>query len=162
MATLVCFHAHPDDESIATGGTMAQAAAAGHRVVLVVATRGEHGEIREGVLAEGEQLGLRRVAETFASAEVLWAHKERRPTIPDNHKQALLDERQRKAQAVQAWFPHPDQPGKKAVLIGAHDPAQARFGTLELNLDGWFDYAIWDNAGDKPRMVAAERYSGRP
>ena len=31
MATLVCFHAHPDDESIATGGTMALAAAAGHR-----------------------------------------------------------------------------------------------------------------------------------
>ena len=41
MATLVCFHAHPDDESIATGGTMARAAAEGHRVVLVVATGGE-------------------------------------------------------------------------------------------------------------------------
>ena len=30
------FHAHPDDETIATGGTMARAAADGHRVVLVV------------------------------------------------------------------------------------------------------------------------------
>ena len=29
MATLVSFHAHPDDESIATGGAMAKAAAAG-------------------------------------------------------------------------------------------------------------------------------------
>ena len=29
MATLVSFHAHPDDESIATGGTMAKAKAAG-------------------------------------------------------------------------------------------------------------------------------------
>src|SRR2546430_525457 len=27
VATLVCFHAHPDDEAIATGGTMAMAAA---------------------------------------------------------------------------------------------------------------------------------------
>ena len=44
--TLVPFHAHPDDEAIATGGTMARAKAEGHRVVLVVATRGELGETR--------------------------------------------------------------------------------------------------------------------
>jgi LmbE family N-acetylglucosaminyl deacetylase len=49
MTTLVTFHAHPDDESIATGGIMAKAASEGHRVVLVVATRGEHGEIVPGV-----------------------------------------------------------------------------------------------------------------
>ena len=30
--TLVSFHAHPDDESLLTGGTLALAAAAGHRV----------------------------------------------------------------------------------------------------------------------------------
>jgi len=71
MATLVCFHAHPDDESIATGGTMARAAAEGHRVVLVLATRGEHGEVDEGVLADGEPLWERRVRETEASADVL-------------------------------------------------------------------------------------------
>ena len=41
--TLVAFHAHPDDESLLTGGTLALAAAAGHRVVLVVATEGEQG-----------------------------------------------------------------------------------------------------------------------
>lgn len=73
MATLVCFHAHPDDESIATGGTMAMAAAAGHRVVLVVATRGEHGEVDEGFLEPGETLAERRVEETYASAKVLGA-----------------------------------------------------------------------------------------
>jgi LmbE family N-acetylglucosaminyl deacetylase len=71
MATLVFFHAHPDDESILTGGSMAKAASEGHRVVLVVATRGEHGEVADGFLDAGEQLGLRRVAETFGSAEVL-------------------------------------------------------------------------------------------
>jgi LmbE family N-acetylglucosaminyl deacetylase len=73
VATLVCFHAHPDDESIATGGVMARAAAAGHRVVLVVATRGEHGEVDDGFLDEGEALGARRERETLASAEVLGA-----------------------------------------------------------------------------------------
>ncbi|MCU1380287.1 MAG: GlcNAc-PI de-N-acetylase [Acidimicrobiales bacterium] len=71
MATLVCFHAHPDDESIATGGTMAAAAAAGHRVVLVLATRGEHGEVDDGFLDEGETLSGRRERETLASADVL-------------------------------------------------------------------------------------------
>ena len=71
MPTLVCFHAHPDDESIATAGTMAKAAADGHRVVLVCATRGERGEVVEGVLEEGEQLGIRRTTEVFVAAEAL-------------------------------------------------------------------------------------------
>ncbi len=71
MGTLVCFHAHPDDESIATAGTMAKASSAGHRVVLVVATRGEHGEPVPGVLADGEQLAVRRTEETWASGQVL-------------------------------------------------------------------------------------------
>ena len=71
MSTLVCFHAHPDDESIATGGTMRLAAAAGHRVVLVLATRGEQGEPQPGVLAEGEQLWERRVVESHQAAELL-------------------------------------------------------------------------------------------
>lgn len=71
MSTLVCFHAHPDDEAIATGGLMAKAKRDGHRVVLVVATRGEHGEVADGFLDPGEQLGLRRVAETFAAAEAI-------------------------------------------------------------------------------------------
>ena len=38
-------HAHPDDETIGTGGAMAKAVADGHRVVLVTGTRGELGEI---------------------------------------------------------------------------------------------------------------------
>lgn len=70
MATLVCFHAHPDDEAIATGGTMARAHDEGHRVVLVVATDGAHGEVPDD-LAAGETLVDRRRAETAASAEAL-------------------------------------------------------------------------------------------
>jgi N-acetyl-1-D-myo-inositol-2-amino-2-deoxy-alpha-D-glucopyranoside deacetylase len=38
-------HAHPDDETIGTGGTMATSVRAGRRVVLVTCTRGEMGEI---------------------------------------------------------------------------------------------------------------------
>jgi LmbE family N-acetylglucosaminyl deacetylase len=75
MATLVSFHAHPDDECIACGGVIRKAADEGHRVVLVVATRGEQGEIPEGLLADGEQLWQRRVEETLASAEIIGAHR---------------------------------------------------------------------------------------
>ena len=71
MSTLVCFHAHPDDEAIATGGTMAMAAAAGHRVVLVMATRGEEGEQLAGVVPDGEELGDWREQETRRSASLL-------------------------------------------------------------------------------------------
>lgn len=70
MGTLVCFHAHPDDESIATGGSMARAAADGHRVVLIVATDGIHGEQPDD-LAPGETLADRRRQETMRSAELL-------------------------------------------------------------------------------------------
>ena len=73
VATLVTFHAHPDDECIVAGGIMRKAANDGHRVVLVVATRGEHGEVDEGFLGEGEQLWQRRVIETHSAAEILGA-----------------------------------------------------------------------------------------
>jgi LmbE family N-acetylglucosaminyl deacetylase len=69
--TLVTFHAHPDDEAIATAGTMAAAAADGHRVVLVVATRGENGEVEPGFLGPDESLAQRRVEETKRAAAVL-------------------------------------------------------------------------------------------
>ena len=73
MATAVFFHAHPDDEALATGGTMALLADQGHRVVLVVATNGEEGEPVDGVLAEGEALGDRRATEVAEAAAILGA-----------------------------------------------------------------------------------------
>jgi LmbE family N-acetylglucosaminyl deacetylase len=75
MATMVSFHAHPDDECIACGGVLRKASDEGHRVVLVVATRGEHGEVDDGFLADGEQLWQRRVDETHAAADILGVHR---------------------------------------------------------------------------------------
>jgi LmbE family N-acetylglucosaminyl deacetylase len=69
--TLVAFHAHPDDECIQTGGVMAKSAAEGHRVVLVLATGGEVGEVAEGVLEPGESLAERRAQETARAAAIL-------------------------------------------------------------------------------------------
>ena len=76
MATLVLFHAHPDDEAIATGGTMAKAAADGHRVVLVTATRGEHGEVADGFLDPGEALWQRREQELAEACKTLGVHRQ--------------------------------------------------------------------------------------
>jgi LmbE family N-acetylglucosaminyl deacetylase len=74
MGTLVCFHAHPDDESISTGGSLARASAEGHRVVLVIATDGSHGESPDD-LADDELLVDRRRAETAVSAAALGVHR---------------------------------------------------------------------------------------
>jgi mycothiol conjugate amidase Mca len=45
MHSLLTVHAHPDDETIASGGVMALYSRAGHRVACVTCTGGEHGEI---------------------------------------------------------------------------------------------------------------------
>ena len=73
MATAVFFHAHPDDESIATGGVMIKAAAAGHRVVLVCATDGAVGEPVEGSVPDGSTLAEVRLAELEESGRILGA-----------------------------------------------------------------------------------------
>ena len=68
--TLVAFHAHPDDEALLTSGTMARAAAEGHRVVVVVATDGELGLAASEFAGEG-RLAATRMDELRASARAL-------------------------------------------------------------------------------------------
>lgn len=52
--TLMVVHAHPDDECLGTGGTLARYSAEGITTVLVTATRGEEGEIHDPNLTEEE------------------------------------------------------------------------------------------------------------
>ncbi|MDQ2812085.1 MAG: PIG-L family deacetylase [Actinomycetota bacterium] len=66
MATILAFHAHPDDEVLLTGGTLARLAAEGHRVVIVVACAGGLGR---GVKADPET----RLCELRVSASRLGA-----------------------------------------------------------------------------------------
>ncbi|MEO7070979.1 MAG: PIG-L family deacetylase [Nostocoides sp.] len=68
--TLVAFHAHPDDEALLTSGTMARAAAEGHRVVLVLATDGGLGLASDAFHTAGD-LGSERLTEAQRSAEAL-------------------------------------------------------------------------------------------
>jgi LmbE family N-acetylglucosaminyl deacetylase len=68
--TLISFHAHPDDEAIYTGGTLARAAAEGHRVVLAVATDGSAG-LADSRHGKGAELSRQRMRELDAAAAVL-------------------------------------------------------------------------------------------
>jgi N-acetyl-1-D-myo-inositol-2-amino-2-deoxy-alpha-D-glucopyranoside deacetylase len=72
--SLLLVHAHPDDETIVTGGVMARYADEGARVTLVTCTRGEHGEIVAPDLQHlgaGRLLADQRVEELAAAMEAL-------------------------------------------------------------------------------------------
>jgi N-acetyl-1-D-myo-inositol-2-amino-2-deoxy-alpha-D-glucopyranoside deacetylase len=73
---LLLVHAHPDDESLWTGGTIARYAAAGVQVTLVTCTMGEEGEVipdslRELAADAADQLGGYRIAELRAACAAL-------------------------------------------------------------------------------------------
>lgn len=80
--TLVSFHAHPDDEALLTGGTLARAAAEGHRVVLVVATDGEAG--LASPRAGGAALAATRADELDRAARELGCARVERLGMPDS------------------------------------------------------------------------------
>lgn len=86
--TLVAFHAHPDDESLLMGGTIARAAAEGHRVVLVTATNGSAG-LASGSMGERDELGRRRLGELEHAAEALGAARVVHLGFPDGDFQSI-------------------------------------------------------------------------
>ena len=73
---LLLVHAHPDDETIGTGATMARYAAEGALVTLVTCTLGEEGEILVPELEhlasdQDDGLGQHRIGELAAACEAL-------------------------------------------------------------------------------------------
>ncbi|MGW7298193.1 N-acetyl-1-D-myo-inositol-2-amino-2-deoxy-alpha-D-glucopyranoside deacetylase [Streptomyces sp. NPDC054829] len=73
---LLLVHAHPDDESINNGATMAAYAAQGAHVTLVTCTLGERGEVIPPQLAHlsGAALGEYRMGELTAAMRALGVH----------------------------------------------------------------------------------------
>src|SRR3954464_6837498 len=73
---LLLVHAHPDDETIGTGATMAKYAAEGAHVTLVTCTLGEEGEVLVPGLAhlasdQEDRLGTHRIAELTDAMKAL-------------------------------------------------------------------------------------------
>lgn len=70
--SIVFVHAHPDDEAIFTGGTIARLTEIGWRVVVVIATSGELG--RPTAHEPGDHLHDCRERETVAACSLLGVH----------------------------------------------------------------------------------------
>ena len=85
--------AHPDDEVFCAGGTMARAAEAGAEVMIVSATRGEQGQIRDPAAATRRTLGAVREGELRAAAAELGVQHVQVLDYPDgtlpHHRSAL-------------------------------------------------------------------------
>ena len=116
MATIVAFHAHPDDEVLLTGGTLARLAAEGNRVIIVVAT--------DGVMGPANSQGAQtRLDELQASASALGVARVVHLGYADSGHGPLLypdpPDRQRPAPGGDA------SAGASHLAVPAHAPAQA-------------------------------------
>src|SRR5262249_8853139 len=70
-ATVLAVFAHPDDESLLCGGTLARLVDAGVRVVLMCGSRGESGSISDRSLVPDGDLAAVRTRELLEAAAVL-------------------------------------------------------------------------------------------
>ena len=69
--TILAIFAHPDDESLTCGGTIARLTDAGAKVVLLCASRGERGSVSDPALVPDGDLGRVRTRELYAAAAIL-------------------------------------------------------------------------------------------
>ena len=74
---LLCVFAHPDDEVFCSGGTIAKYVASGTQVMVVSATKGDAGQIRDAKIATRKTLGSVREQELSASCRQLGAQSVR-------------------------------------------------------------------------------------
>src|SRR5512133_1188251 len=70
---VLAFFAHPDDETMLCGGTLALLASQGASVHVLIATRGEGGELGQPPVCEREQLGQVREQELRCAVQALGA-----------------------------------------------------------------------------------------
>ena len=120
MGTLLLVHAHPDDESISTGGAMMKAKAHGHRVVLITATRGEVGEIYNMDETQSRpRLGEIRTQELRNASEILGVDRQEFLGYRDS---GMVDTEDNKNPRSFHQAPLPDAAAKLAVFIREERP----------------------------------------
>lgn len=126
-ATLLFIHAHPDDETLATGLTMASYASRGHDVHLLTCTLGEEGEVIPAALAHlgasrDDSLGPWRREELRAAMAVLGVSH---TVLGEDPLQGVLSRYRDSGMAGTQSAEHPQafaraDPAQAASLVAAH------------------------------------------
>jgi LmbE family N-acetylglucosaminyl deacetylase len=140
VATVLAFHAHPDDEVLLTGGTLAWLAAGGHRVIIVVACDGVMGP-------SAEQAGRTRLDRLRASAAALGACRVEHLGYADSGHGPVL---------------YPDPPDRARFVRADLDEAAGRLAGLirEEGADVLLSYDARGGYGH-PDHVMAHRVGAR-
>jgi LmbE family N-acetylglucosaminyl deacetylase len=155
LGTIVGVWAHPDDEVYLSGGLMAAAAAQGQRVVVVTATRGEHGT-DDPVTWPPARLAARRTEEIAASLAALGGDGIEHRFLGDARGRCHLD-------GTLAGDPGAETVDELAgVLADVAPDTVLTFGPDGLTGHGdhravsaWTDRALRQVAGAAPRLLHA-------
>jgi N-acetyl-1-D-myo-inositol-2-amino-2-deoxy-alpha-D-glucopyranoside deacetylase len=139
--SIVAVVAHPDDESLIAGGTLALAAGAGTATGVVSLTRGERGPISEHTPATSANLGEVREAELQAAARELGVGWAQCLGHPDGEL---------------PWVDHDAAADQLAALLAPHAPVVV----LTFGADGLYWHP--DHAAAREIALLAIRRLGEP
>jgi LmbE family N-acetylglucosaminyl deacetylase len=156
--------AHPDDESLACGGTLAMLSRAGARVVVVCATHGERGShngpVRDDSLARARAIEMHEAAEALGIAEIrLLSHPDgdlRWADVAYFNAELMLSLRRSRATAVITFgedglYWHPDH-------IGVHERVVA--AVVSLGREAPPLYFVTMQCGSMTTIVSVARSRG--
>ena len=167
--TVVFFHAHPDDEAIFTGGTIARLAGAGQRAVVVVATHDEGHERGRETSSAAAVLGVDRVH--FLGYDDSGMLGDERNDVPTAFWRADLDEAARRVAAIlddeaadalvvydrRGIYGHPDHVKVHRVGLAAAGAARQRTTVYEATVDREYLHFVETHlvvdAADPPRNL---------
>lgn len=137
--TILAVFAHPDDESLTCGGTIARLADAGAKVVLLCASRGERGSVSDPALVADGDLGRVRTRELHAAAALLGVAD----VIVLDHRDGNL-----------RWQNVPELHAEIVSLVEKHHPA----AVITFDQDGLYWHL--DHIGIHERTYTAVRSFG--
>jgi LmbE family N-acetylglucosaminyl deacetylase len=154
---LMCVLAHPDDESLGTGGALAKSAAEGVDTYLLTATRGERGRFGDCTCApDPDIVGRTREAELMAAAKILGVGEVRVLDYPDGALDSVDP-----AEATQRIAGHLRRVKPQVVITFAPDGAYghpdhiaiSQLTTAAIVCAADPSYRT-ESAGDEPHRVA--------
>lgn len=137
--TILAVFAHPDDESLTCGGTLARLADAGARIVLLCASRGERGAISDPALVPDGDLARVRTRELHEAATILGIAD----VIVLDHRDGNL-----------RWQDVPELHAEIVALVEKHQPA----AVITFAEDGLYWHL--DHIGIHERTYTAVRTFG--